>query len=111
MILQIRDKSELELELEQAGDKLVLVDFYATWCGPCRKIAPVVEKIATEHASEVLLLKVDIDEVEEVVGEYAVEVMPTFVFQRNGVKLDTLVGSNEHKLRQLIERHLEERQQ
>lgn len=106
MVYQVKSKPELQEKLSEAGDKLVVIDFFATWCGPCKKIAPVLEEIAKKYEGKLVVLKVDVDEIEELVGEYEIEVMPTFVFKRKGQHLDTLSGSNEDKLRELIEKHL-----
>lgn len=105
MVHQIKSKTELETKFSEAGDKLVVVDFFATWCGPCKRIAPFLEKIAEEKKDKLVMLKVDVDEVEELIGEYSIEVMPTFVFKRKGELVETLVGSNEDKLKELIEKH------
>lgn len=106
MVHQVKTKAELEAKFNDSGDKLVVVDFFATWCGPCKRIAPLLDQIAKEKEDKLVMLKVDVDEVEELVGEYGIEVMPTFVFKRKGEHLDTLVGSNEDKLKELIEKHL-----
>lgn len=106
MVYQVKTKADLESQFTSAGDKLVVVDFFATWCGPCKRIAPLLDQIAKDKGDKLVLLKVDVDEVEELVGEYGIEVMPTFVFKRKGEHLDTLVGSNEDKLKDLIEKHL-----
>lgn len=106
MVYQVKSKADLAAKLEEAGDKLVVIDFFATWCNPCKRIAPILEEIGKQHADKLVLLKVDVDEVEELVGEYSIEVMPTFVFKRQGKHLDTLTGSNEDKLRELINSHL-----
>lgn len=106
MVHQVKSKSELVTKFEEAGDKLVVVDFFATWCGPCKRIAPLLDQIQEEKKDKLIILKVDVDEVEELVGEYGIEVMPTFVFKRKSEHLDTLVGSNEDKLKELIDKHL-----
>lgn len=106
MVHQVKSKSELETKFAEAGDKLVVIDFFATWCGPCKRIAPLLDEIASKNKEKLVMLKVDVDEVEELVGEYSIEVMPTFVFKRKGEHLDTLVGSDESKLKELISKHL-----
>lgn len=107
MVYKVTSKADLETKLTEAGDKLVVIDFYATWCGPCKRIAPILEEIAEQHKEKLVVLKVDTDEVEELVDEYKIQVMPTFVFKRRGDHVDTLSGSNEEKLKELIQKHLE----
>lgn len=107
MVHQVKSKSELEAKFVEAGDKLVVIDFFATWCGPCKRIAPLLDEISKKYEDSLMFLKVDVDEVEDLVGEYSIQVMPTFVFKRRGAHLDTLAGSNEDKLKEMIERHLQ----
>lgn len=106
MVHEVKSKAELEAKLIEAGDKLVVVDFFATWCRPCENIAPVLDELASQNADKMVAIKVDVDEVEDMVDEYAIEVMPTFVFKRKGQHLDTLVGSKEASLREIISKHL-----
>lgn len=106
MVHQVKSKSELEAKFNEAGEKLVVVDFFATWCGPCKRIAPLLDEIAEKNKDKLVALKVDVDEIEELVGEYGVTVMPTFIFKRKGQLLEKLVGSNEDKLKQSVEKHL-----
>lgn len=108
MVKQINNKEELEEVYQLAEDKLVVIDFFATWCGPCKTIAPKLEAIAEELADKLVVVKIDIDgaDVQDLVTGHKIEVMPTFVFKRRGVHLDTLSGSNEAKLKELIEKHI-----
>ncbi|GAN10953.1 cytosolic thioredoxin Trx1 [Mucor ambiguus] len=76
-----------------AQDKLVIVDFHATWCGPCKLIAPKLEKFSQEYADAVFA-KVDVDEVADVAAEYQVRAMPTIMYFRKGEKLGEVVGAN-----------------
>lgn len=106
MVKQIKNKTELEQFLAEAGDKLIVLDFFATWCGPCKMIAPKLEAIAEELKEKLAVAKVDIDEADEkLVSEYNIEVMPTFVVSRQGKHIETLKGANEVKLRELITKH------
>ena len=69
--------------------KLVVIDFFATWCGPCKMISPKIEAMAGEM-SNVVFLKVDVDEAEDVAEEYNISAMPTFIFLKNGQKVKDL---------------------
>eukprot|EP00095_Tigriopus_kingsejongensis_P009072 maker-scaffold742_size103727-snap-gene-0.15 protein:Tk09072 transcript:maker-scaffold742_size103727-snap-gene-0.15-mRNA-1 annotation:"Thioredoxin-2" len=104
MVTQIPDMDELRSQLAAAGDKLVVIDFYATWCGPCKMIAPQIEEMAGSMA-EVVFLKVDVDEAEDVAAEYNVTAMPTFILIKNSEKVDDLMGANSDKLKELVNKH------
>jgi len=87
-----------------SSKKLVVVDFTASWCGPCRFIAPVVADLA-KKLHDVIFLKVDVDELKDVSEEWAVEAMPTFLFLKEGKEVDKLVGAKKEELQKLIEKH------
>lgn len=74
------------------GDKPVLVDFWAPWCGYCRRISPVYEKIAEEYGDRLAVVKLNIDEAEQVTDEEGVEVIPTLILYKNGKALDSVVN-------------------
>ncbi|OTF76534.1 thioredoxin-like protein [Euroglyphus maynei] len=95
----------MKKQLKDAGDKLVVVDFYATWCGPCRLIAPVLEKMAEENKDKLVVLKVDVDENEELTNEYGITSMPTFVLIKNEQKVHSFSGASEQKLREAIQQY------
>lgn len=82
-------------------DKLIVIDFYADWCGPCRKIKPALRKLAAKYP-DVIFAKVDVDDAEAIAESEGVEVMPTFVFYKNGMKLHAFSGSNEKDLEDKI---------
>ena len=73
-------------------DKPVLLDFYATWCGPCQMMSPIVEEIAEELGDKVIVGKVDSDENEDLVLKYNIMSIPTLVIRKNGQDFKTFVG-------------------
>ena len=71
---------------------LMMVDFWATWCGPCRMLAPVVEDLAEQYAGKALVGKVNVDEEQELAIRYGVMSIPTVIFFKNGEEIDRKVG-------------------
>jgi thioredoxin 1 len=71
----------------------VLVDFWATWCGPCKIIAPIVEELAEEFDGKAKIVKVDVDQNQDVAGKYQIRSIPTIVFFKNGEEVDRVIGA------------------
>ena len=86
MAHQCSDLNDLNAQLEAAGGKLVVIDFFATWCGPCKMIAPKIVEMDAEM-NNVVFLKVDVDEAEDAAQEYNIQAMPTFLFIKNKQKV------------------------
>ncbi|XP_033208430.1 thioredoxin-2-like [Belonocnema kinseyi] len=101
MVLEVKDAAHLKTQLTEAGDKLVVIDFFATWCGPCKIIGPKLQELSEEFP-DVVFLKVDVDENEDIATEYEISSMPTFVFIKNCTKVDSFSGANSDKIKTTI---------
>lgn len=71
---------------------VVMIDFWAAWCGPCRMISPTVEELAKEYGSKIKVLKLNTDENSEIASRYKIMGIPTIMFFKDGVKVDQIVG-------------------
>ena len=91
MAIEITDGNFSDVVLK--SDKAVLVDFWATWCGPCRMIAPIVDELHTELEGKAVIGKVNADENSEASANYGVRNIPTILIFKNGEVVDKLVGA------------------
>ena len=89
MAVTVLDKDNFKNEVLKA-DKPVLVDFWATWCGPCRMQGKILEELDAELGSQIG--KLDVDEAQELAVEYGVDTIPTLIVFENGQELDRMVG-------------------
>ncbi len=87
--MEILNKDNFE---EQTKDGIVVVDFFATWCGPCRMMSPILEEVQEELAGKVKIFKVDVDESEELARKFGVMMIPTIVILENGEQREKHVG-------------------
>lgn len=109
MIYNVQTKLDLDKYVSKAGDKLVVIDFYANWCGPCKIIAPHLEELSAQYADQALVLKINVDDCEEeITMDYNVTLMPTFVFMKHHQVIDMFVGGNAEKLTKNMEKYVGE---
>lgn len=85
-------KDNFETEVLKS-DKLVLIDFYADWCGPCRTMGPVVDQIAKDYDGKVKVGKINVDEEQEIAAQFGIRSIPYFVFMKDGEVADHVVGA------------------
>ncbi|KAJ2924362.1 hypothetical protein H1R20_g12740, partial [Candolleomyces eurysporus] len=91
-----------------SSGKPVVIDFWATWCGPCRLISPIFEKMAADSKhSGVEFYKVDVDKQEEISREVGIRAMPTFIYFKDGEKKGDLLGANPTGLQTLVSKAAE----
>ena len=86
----INDNNYQEIISQNA---LCVIDFSATWCGPCRRIAPIIDELAAEYDGRIAICKCDVDESEDLAGKYGVRNIPFVVFLKNGEIVDHVVGA------------------
>lgn len=98
-VITIHTKEEWDSKLQQGTQekKIVVVDFTATWCGPCRNMAPIFVDLSKKH-SNLIFVKVDVDQLPDIAAEWEVQAMPTFVFIKEGRLVHKIVGANKDEL-------------
>ena len=89
------------------GNLPLVIDFWATWCGPCRMVAPIIEELANEYDGKVTVGKCDVEEADDIAAEFGIRNIPTIVFMKDGKILDKIVGAAskskiEEKIKALI---------
>lgn len=98
------NKNDFEKEVLE-NKKIVLVDFFAAWCGPCNMISPILEEVA-KKSDDFDIIKINIDENQELASRYAVEVIPTLLVFKDGVSIDKRVGLlDENEILDLMKKH------
>ena len=105
--IEVGDEDFQEKVVEKSKKIPVLVDFYADWCGPCRMLSPVLEKIVKEYDGKLILAKVNVDEAYIVANEFGIMSVPTVILFKNGEPVDYFVGAlPEPKIREWLKRWL-----
>ena len=90
MEIQITNEN---FESLKKGDKPLVVDFWATWCGPCRMVAPIITELAEKYDGKINVGKCDVEENDDLAAEYGIRNIPTILFIKNGQVVDKIVGA------------------
>lgn len=88
MLKHINNRAEFEASIKEG---LVLVDFFATWCGPCKMLSPLLEEVANEN-NDLTVLKIDVDEVGDVAVQFGIQAIPTLILFKNGEEVAKKMG-------------------
>lgn len=91
MALEITDTNYKDVLADKS--KPVVIDFWATWCGPCRMVSPIIDELADEYAGKIVIGKCNVDDCEDLPVEFGVRNIPTILFFKDGVLVDKQVGS------------------
>ncbi|KAF8225134.1 thioredoxin-domain-containing protein [Tricholoma matsutake] len=103
-ITHLSSASDLDAIISKSKAKLTVIDFHATWCGPCHAIAPAYESLSKQYPN-VNFLKCDVDVATDVASRYSISAMPTFIFLKGNEKVDQVRGANRTALQDAVRRH------
>ena len=103
-IITIEDTTEFKNLLNTEFNRLLVIDFGASWCGPCKRIEPLIQDLS-ESMLDITFCKVDIDEVEELVEKFNITSVPTFIFIKNNNLLDRVEGIKYDNILELCNKH------
>ncbi|MDG0979559.1 MAG: thioredoxin [Halieaceae bacterium] len=106
-IVNIDESNAMRFLIEESNVRPVVVDFWADWCGPCKTLMPILEKLAHEYAGAFLLAKVNADEQQNIAGQFGVRSLPTVMVIQNGQPVDGFAGAqSEAQVRELLQKYL-----
>jgi putative thioredoxin len=108
-VVDVDEPTFQKVVIEGSRQRLVLVDFWAEWCPPCRALTPTLERLAAEYAGRFLLAKVEVDDNMRLAGHYKLRGFPTVMLFRDGAQVAHFAGNRPmHTVRELVDRHLHE---
>ncbi|XP_061487840.1 thioredoxin-like [Rhineura floridana] len=101
MVKTVASLTEFQTQLMSAGEQLIVIDFSATWCGPCKMIKPFFHSLSEKYP-DVVFVEIDVDDAQDVAAHCDVKCMPTFQFYKNNKKVHEFSGANKEKLEETI---------
>lgn len=106
-IVELSLENFQQVVVQQSQDRLVIVDFWAEWCEPCKDLKPILQKLAHEYADSVILATVDCDKQQEIAGQFGVRNLPTVMLVKGGQPVDGFAGVQpESQIREMLAKHL-----
>src|SRR5437867_92187 len=93
VVLDVTDADFMEKVIEESKRRPVVVDLWASWCGPCRTLSPILERVAEQRGGQVLLTKIDVDANPYTAGQFGVQSIPTVIAFRDGKPVDGFIGA------------------
>lgn len=106
-IVDINEQNAQQVLIQGSQEKVVLIDFWADWCEPCKQLTPVLEKIAADYPNELILAKINCDEQQAIAGQFGVRSLPTIVVFKDGQPVDGLAGAQtESAIREMLAKYL-----
>lgn len=106
-IVEVTEQNAQQILLDESARRLVVVDFWADWCAPCKALMPILEKLANEYQGQFLLAKVNADTQQMIAGQFGIRSLPTVILMKDGRPIDAFQGAQpEAKVRELLAKHL-----
>ncbi len=106
-IIELTLENFQDIVIQQSQEKLIIIDFWAEWCEPCKDLMPVLHKLAQENAQHVILATVDCDKQQEIAGQFGVRNLPTVMLVKGGQPVDGFAGVQpEAQIREMLAKHL-----
>ena len=102
MVLEIESTAHYTWVVQQAGAIPIVIDFFATWCGPCVMIKPIFEELSHANEGKAVFIKIDVDKCEELSAQFGIQAMPTFIVVKGGAPAATMTGADPENLKKFV---------